>query len=310
MLDIKILMSGIDKTFCESSIPVVEKINDIVILTSFIGNDFLPPLSYLKIRNGGLDVLYRIYNYVLKNQESMRMIDPSTLTINWLFIEQFLKELCKTENVSFSNANENYYNKRPFNKSKDKSDKQYILDNYVALNKFNVCIDSSKIGWYNDYYSLLFPKYKNIDIVKNACKRYTDGLEWNIEYYFHGKLAPISDWYYPFIYSPTINDLSKYISMKVHMNDISPMKFNKKIYEPNMQLLLVLPEESILKYLPKYEKLIKDPSYDCMHMYPSTFKIMTYLKNQLWECSPILPEMDDECLETGIIKLNKLIEFN
>jgi 5'-3' exonuclease len=129
---------------------------------------------------------------------------------------------------------------------------------------------------------------------------YTDGLEWNMEYYFKGKSAPTSSWYYPYSYSPTMKDVSEFITVRTCTPDYLSSAFVPKIYTSTMQLLIVLPPESITRYLPDYSRLLTDPSFECMDMYPVGFKLMTYLKYAIWECSPILPEVDEERLEKGI----------
>lgn len=299
-LDIGKLMHGIDETFCRSDVnfPIAEKINELVMLTTFVGNDFLPPLSCLKIKNGGLDMLYRVYEFTRQNRESSRLVLPDK-TINWLFLDEFMKNLQKNEDAYFKEANQAYYSRKPFNSNfVTKNSKQYQLDNYTITHMFPMSINPSRPGWWKDYNNVLFPR--NSDVVNTSCQKYVDGLEWNVEYYFKGINAPSSNWFYPYSYSPTMKDVSDFISVRVCNQDYRSFAFVPKIYSSTMQLLIVLPPAGVVKYLSKYSRLVTDPAFDCMDMYPSKFRIMTYLKNQIWECIPVLPEVDEERLENGI----------
>ena len=56
-----------------------------------------------------------------------------------------------------------------------------------------------------------------------------------------------------------------------------------------MQLLIVLPRESIKLLNNKYRSYVSDKYNGLYHMYPLDYEIQTFLKTHLWECSPILP---------------------
>lgn len=299
-LDIAELMQGIDRTFCKEvdDFPVNEKICDFVMLTMFAGNDFLPPLSFIKIRNGGLDVLYKAYEHVYNG---MRLISSSDYTINWILVEVLLKYLCKQEDNKFTETHHQYMNMRYFNRdnTSNTNEKQKELDNWVVNHKNDVIIDPTGLNWQNDYYKKLFhqSQYCEHDTIHDSCLLYIDGLEWNAEYYFIGKRANTSSWYYPYLYSPTIKDVCSKLHINMCKGTSSSTAFIEKDYTPMMQIMLVFPVQSIQTYFPNVKLLIDDPLMECIDMYPVEFKIMSYLKCKLWECSPILPYIDEDRLE-------------
>jgi 5'-3' exonuclease len=79
----------------------------------------------------------------------------------------------------------------------------------------------------------------------------------------------------------------------------------KKIgdYIPSIvQLLVVLPKESIELIPNKYRKYMLDVKYGLIHLYPEKYKICTYLKTHLWECNPVLPQINIEYIKALIMK--------
>lgn len=312
MLDISQLATGVCETFCgedtQSEFPSNDKIREMVMLTTFVGNDFIPSLSFLKIKEGGIDLLMKAYKEARETCGKHMRLVAEDKTVNWLFLDAVLKSLAKNETINFAAANETYHNRRPYqSSSRDMSDplwqKLNELDNYTIYNKSKDNINALKPGWTREYYGVLFGSNQP-EIMEQACKKYTDGLEWNFEYYLCGERAPVSKWYYPFIYSPTIQDLSNFVSMRMCMSEYKSSAFQKFTYTPEQQLLMVLPPTSIKKFLPAYTPLLTEPAFGCMDMYPNTFKIMTYMKHQLWECSPLLPLIDDDRVKAALDQLN------
>ena len=103
-------------------------------------------------------------------------------------------------------------------------------------------------------------------------------------------------WYYPYNYPPTVKDISNYLKV----NDIEEIKPKGEFLKPEIQLLLILPINSIDLIDDKYKKYMTDVSMGLKHLYPIEYKIQTLLKTHLWECCPILP----------IINIDKIIKIN
>lgn len=240
-------------------------IEDYIMLCVLLGNDFIPPLSYMTIRDSGIEKLIETYkkcnNRLVLNNE-----------INLLAFIEIFKALSGTEDDNMTIACDSYYSTYA---------NEGNIDLYPQYSKcpyrINPKIDAN---WRETY-------YKNIlrgDLSK-SCDLYFQGIEWVFNYYFE-KNASFT-WYYPYCYSPTIQDLVSKSNCYIKNKNINSGESLEKL-----QLLLVLPPQSMHILNDTARSFMTDLTLGCCHMYPYTFKISTFLKTFVWECSPILPEID------------------
>jgi 5'-3' exonuclease len=166
--------------------------------------------------------------------------------------------------------------------------------------------------WRASYYHYVFGD-NSPDTVKKACESYIDGLFWVLNYYFNQKAC--QEWYCHLHYAPTMHDINKFM-FTLTSEDI-PKKIKQlagsqtiqtqsdDIDKANLQLLLVLPPQSIELLPEKLRPLMTDIQYGCAHFYPHSFKVMTYLKHKLWECSPMIPHIDIKKVVSFVKDVNK-----
>ena len=109
------------------------------------------------------------------------------------------------------------------------------------------------------------------------------GIYWVYQYY-KGYIIDC-EWYYPYNYPPTLKDISNHSIA----HEAPVINANNNFLDPNIQLLIVLPKDSIHLVNHKYKKYMTDIYSGLFHMYPVNYNIQTFLKTHLWECSPILP---------------------
>lgn len=285
---------------------------DYVILCTFLGNDFLPPLSYVKVKNDGIDYIIQIYREVI-SQTGEYLVDHQG-AINDKVLLKIFKAFSISEDENMLNACTQYFTRRtPYTNLQSYHRTLWEMDNYPSIHKMNQnTINPSKKGWRSQYYNTLFGKDL---VVTELCKNYLEGLKWVVDYYV--KQEPLLDWHYKYSYSPTILDLMNHIQYEMQNNSINDLlhvakprsdflsneTFTRIMSIGTLQLFLVLPPCS--KYLIPNERqanIMTDLSLGCLHFFPTEFKITTFLKTFIWECSAILPDVDIQYLSERLLE--------
>jgi 5'-3' exonuclease len=156
----------------------------------------------------------------------------------------------------------------------------------------NMTVQEEKImpgtrGWIPRYYDVLLPRC-NID---DVAAKYIRGLHWSWVYYTDYNDARLSDYYYPYAYSPTVvdlinRDIGNYVPETIDVGKVTLAAMRN----PKLLLLLVLPPTS--KYLLQDATLeaIMSSMSSLQHFYPNKFKIAKYAR--FHETLAILPDID------------------
>jgi 5'-3' exonuclease len=285
-----------------------DNVLDYVVLCFFQGNDFLPPLSFLKIRHNGIDMVMQIYKNIKQDfGETLLKYDEKEhhYKLNYRFLHKIFEELKNIEDECFYEAEEKYYSQQTnipiygFHKKTPVEKVSMELDNYPSYNKFPKKIQAQKPGWRLRYYHELF-QFEDIHEINDVCLNYLEGIEWTMNYYFNKSIS--KDWYYRYNYSPSILDIYNYMmiepinEMEQHIIKSIKNKYPNTEYDTDLQLLMCLPPSSYNLIKPELQSIMFDEKHECLYMYPHKFYMTTYLKNYLWEASPILPQVDVELL--------------
>lgn len=285
---------------------------DYVFLCFFIGNDFLPSLPFLKINNGAIDVLLASYRKIHTSLNEFFVIKDDGFNINAKFLRLLLKDLAENEHEHMEFAMNHYTNTVgvkthvvSVQHTQNKIMKKYLteLEQYPLINKHPLIIkyqNYTKHNWQHEYYIDLCGSDDPNDIQKYV-KSYVDGLLWTLNYYFNRKFDCF--WYYRYNVSPFAKDIyqslltasDECISKKQQTLLSNSLEFN---ITPALQLLCVLPRQSIERFLPDCVNIVDKYFY----MYPLSFKLCTFLKQFLWECTPIVPDIDISRLYQAITK--------
>lgn len=127
-------------------------------------------------------------------------------------------------------------------------------------------------------------------------KKYIEGLQWVLFYYYRG--CPHWRWYYPSHYAPMISDLgtdivrsfldSKTVITEFETDDNCPA--NPLPYTPFQQLLCIMPLKSIGLLPSCYEAVARGP---LIEFFPENFGIDLNGKTVAWEALVLIPFADE-----------------
>ena len=247
---------------------------------TILGNDFIPHLLTIELKNNGIDSLIS----ATKRSISANGLLVNNGVINHNCLIDIFKDLANTEDKDIHSICERYIKKKiPDNKN--------TPSDYYGLKNKNPLINTiynNPSKWRQEYYRIIFDNNITIDstVMFNACNNYIKGIYWVYSYY---KGMDIDcEWYYPYNYPPTIKDILNHSIA----NEVPILNSNNEFAPSYIQLLIVLPKYSVNLLCKKHQRYMLDIYAGLFHMYPAKYTIQTFLKTQLWECSPILPSIN------------------
>lgn len=272
---------------------ISQSIYDYILICFLCGNDFLPHLPSVNIRNNGIESLINLYKSLNKNHKCC-LINVENKTIIWNHFRKYINLLSKNEQSKIQ-ENINW-------KMKYKHRLKPL--NYEEKLNYLPCFDLEKenylLGNMTEYNSYIL-KNNNIEEI---CLKYLKTIEWTW-YYYNGILIN-NDIYYDETHGPLFKDILKYIPIcdDEHVN--VSVKNNPSIinnYSPISQLYFVLPFCDHDKIIPHeiYKKtyvqlykefpLLKNDNYDVDYTFCKYF----------WEGHLVLDHID-------IFKLNNIVK--
>lgn len=289
-------------------------IYDYIFVCIWVGNDFIPGITFFKIKNSAIEVLCDKYRTIHDEIREHFVYQDSfgKFKINKLFLEKFLIALGEIENSMMISVTRNYYQaqsniKQNINNSNRLQQLIVEIDNYPLYHRFPCVIDpENDPQWRDHYYNVLFGENLQ-ETVKYICVNWLQGLMWTLNYYFNRKFK--FDWYYKWNFAPCITDLTNYcITIENDYFDTMQKELSNCTRDINewssgLQLMMVLPPQSIDLIPNELRRIMSDIDMNCVHYYPHKFKINTYLKQFLWECTPILPNININNLQKSYYQL-------
>jgi 5'-3' exonuclease len=255
---------------------------------SILGNDFIPHLLTVELKNNGIETLM----FATKNAIKTNGLLVKNGEINHNCLIDIFKSLANTEDEDIHRICERYIKKKPppapAPSHQQASQHSQPSDYYGLKNKDPLinAIYNSPNKWRQEYYRVIFDNNISIDstVMFNACNNYIAGIYWVYSYY---KGAPIDcEWYYPYNYPPTIKDI---LNHSIANEPAGLLNSDTKFVPSYIQLLIVLPKYSFKLLSKKHQRYMLDIYGGLFHLYPVKYNIQTFLKTQLWECSPSLP---------------------
>lgn len=281
--------------------------NDFIVMCFLLGNDFLPNIPSIDIKNSGLDLVLDVYIETFLKLENTLLNDK--YIFNNEFFDIFFEKISKYEDYYFRVRYPKYL--EYISRRKCQSNDIYDIAVWNMENMRNMKVDDPiKLGcgspdiWKYNYYNHYYGITKNQQIyVDNMCREYFKGIMWTIDYYF--KECPSYEWQYLYYNAPFASDIYDFLIATKY--DLNKIKFsnNKNHLNPLSQLLSVIPP-SCTQLLPQgYANLMSSSSV--IDLFPIKVPLDFLYKDNLHKCMPLIPNIDIKRImdATKNIKLSK-----
>jgi 5'-3' exoribonuclease 2 len=272
----------------------IRLIQDYTFMCFLLGNDFLPHLPSLRIRDDSLADLIVFYKITAWTSESPYLLNEDS-TLNYAFFTEFMAELAHVENELLAQQGETRRKsiRRFQEKIKNLNPYEREKENYTYVeDKYEDTINPGQPGWriryYKEHMNLLF----KTDVLFQAdvhqiCKNYLEGCQWVIQYY----LGKSTNWDYQYNYkvAPSASDLANLLENGY--NQVFQWDISEPV-SPYVQLMSILPPDSHALLPRNLQGLLTEKDSDIHYLYPIEFRISMNGNRFLHECPPILPYVD------------------
>ena len=274
-------------------------IDDYIFLCYFLGNDFLPHMPGISLRDNGHTILLKLYISILVNYGDF-LIDKSKMKINTAFLFSFLNKLSSDEQHIYKTFTKSRKHTRP---SKAKTNDPYEIKNNLINNlpitdnenlKKETMINLGYDKYKSNYYKVCFD-IESSEEIDEVCENYLTGINWIFHYYFKGCVS--WGWKYNYRHPPLFSSLCSFLD-KTNFN-INNIKYGaSKPLHPINQLLYILPKNSKHLLPDQYRSL-----YINNYFYPTYFSLDLIYKRYFWQSQPILPDINYKNLQKMFKKI-------
>ncbi|KKF94652.1 5'-3' exoribonuclease 2 [Ceratocystis platani] len=259
---------------------VERAIDDWIFLCCFVGNDFLPHLPALEIRENGIDVLTTLWR---DNLPVMGGYVTKDGLLDLGRAQMIMDGLGKQEDAIFKRRKDQENRratKRKADAIEDRGKEEMPSQPEEPVDPVRLWED----GYADRYYEAKFHKDpRDVSFRQSVAESYMEGLAWVLLYYFQG--CPSWEWYYPYHYAPFAQDFTNISNMKIGFTP-------GRIARPFEQLMSVLPAGSRHALPEVFHDLMLNEESDIIDFYPEDFEVDLNGKKMAWQGVALLPFID------------------
>uniref|UniRef100_A0A0D3F570 Uncharacterized protein n=1 Tax=Oryza barthii TaxID=65489 RepID=A0A0D3F570_9ORYZ len=206
--------------------PDIERlIDDFIFICFLMGNDFIPHIPSLEMKEYAPDLLIEVYKTTF-NKMGGYIVNIEKESLKKLY-RDLLREASESERLELSRKLEDLF----FNEER-------------PYDRLRLGLPGWKSRFYREYFGV--ETSNEIGNLQNdMAQKYLEGLCWMLQCYFAG--VPSWSWYYPFYVAPFVSDLKSLSRFEISFTVDKPLR-------PFDQLMACISEEELLQATKELEK--------------------------------------------------------
>jgi len=293
-----------------------QRIYDYILISVFLGNDFLPHMVSLNLRGTGIEELLQLYaEHIAKRRVYLVSSDR---TILWKNLRYFVGKLAAQEHRNIIDEFEQREKmaKRKYPESTEEEREFLFQKTPLVYRGDEEYICPTEEDWEKRYYRVCFPEsnqgfaesigsskpdmfrrdetsFENPDKIAQVCTNYLEGMEWVFRYYSEG--CPHWRWKYRYHYPPLLVDLYKHIPENAG-SLLANIPYPNRPFHPMVQLSYVTPPSSH-SLLPNHMVTFLRQKYAELFASIHETKFTWMFCKYFWESHVILPVIHMHVLE-------------